>query len=58
MYFYVDGIDDFCNWMFCVSCFNSWKLSVVFIGGLGMEDVFLVWVDWVGFKVNLIEVIF
>lgn len=58
VYLYVDGVDDFCNCMFCVSCFNSWKLSVVFIGGFGVEEVLFVWVDCVGFKVNLMEVCF
>ena len=53
---YVDGIDDPRNRTFRASCFNSRKLSAVFTGGPGMEEVPSVWIDRAGFKANLTEV--
>ncbi|KAG0606632.1 hypothetical protein M758_9G156800 [Ceratodon purpureus] len=52
---YVDGIDDPRNRTFRASCFNSRKLSAVFTGGPGMEEVPSVWIDRAGFKANLTE---
>lgn len=53
---YVDGVDDPRNRTFRASCFNSRKLSAVFTGGPGLEEVPSVWVDRAGFKANLTEV--
>lgn len=53
---HVDGVDDPRNRTFRASCFNSRKLSAVFTGGPGVEDVPSVWVDRAGFKANLTEV--
>lgn len=53
---YVDGVDDPRNRTFRASCFNSRKLSAVFTGGPGVEEVPSVWVDRAGFKANLTEV--
>ena len=55
---YVDGVDDPRNRTFRASCFNSRKLSAVFTGGPGVEEVPSVWVDRAGFKANLTEVSF
>lgn len=52
---YVDGVDDPRNRTFRASCFNSRKLSAVFTGGPGVEEVPSVWVDRAGFKANLTE---
>jgi hypothetical protein len=54
---YVDGVDDPRNRTFRASCFNSRKLSAVFTGGPGVEEVPSVWVDRAGIKANLTEVI-
>uniref|UniRef100_A0A0D6R0X4 Uncharacterized protein n=1 Tax=Araucaria cunninghamii TaxID=56994 RepID=A0A0D6R0X4_ARACU len=37
------------------SCFNSRKLSPVFTGGPGLEEVPAIWVDRAGFKSNITE---
>jgi IAP75 family protein translocase len=52
---YVDGVDDPRNRTFRASCFNSRKLSAVFTGGPGVEEVPSVWVDRAGIKANLTE---
>ncbi|CAM6103858.1 unnamed protein product [Calypogeia fissa] len=52
---YVDGVDDPRNRTFRSSCFNSRKLSAVFTGGSGQDEVPAIWVDRAGFKANLTE---
>lgn len=53
---YLDGIDDPRNRTFRASCFNSRKLSAVFTGGVGVDEVPAVWVDRAGLKANITEV--
>lgn len=52
---YVDGLDDPRNRVFKASCFNSRKLSPVFTGGPGLDEVPTVWVDRAGVKANITE---
>lgn len=53
---YWDGIYNPRNRTFRASCFNSRKLSPVFTGGPGVDEVPPIWVDRAGFKANLTEV--
>lgn len=53
---YLDGVYDPRNRTFRTSCFNSRKLSPVFTGGPGVDEVPAIWVDRVGFKANITEV--
>lgn len=39
-----------------MSCFNSRKLSPVFTGGPGVDEVPPIWVDRAGVKANITEV--
>ncbi|KAL1552902.1 putative translocon at the outer envelope membrane of chloroplasts 75-III [Salvia divinorum] len=52
---YVDGVYNPRNRTFRASCFNSRKLSPVFTGGPGIEDVPPIWVDRAGLKANITE---
>lgn len=52
---YLDGVNDSRNRTFKASCFNSRKLSPVFTGGPGLEEVPAVWVDRAGMKANITE---
>eukprot|EP00249_Psilotum_nudum_P007448 c20564_g1_i1 orf=226-2583(+) len=52
---YIDGIGDPRNRTFKASCFNSRKLSPVFTGGPGVEEVPSIWVDRAGLKANITE---
>ncbi|KAL5991821.1 hypothetical protein ACLOJK_012732 [Asimina triloba] len=52
---YIDGLNDPRNRIFRASCFNSRKLSPVFTGGPGVDEVPAIWVDRVGFKANIAE---
>lgn len=52
---YLDGVRNPRNRTFRASCFNSRKLSPVFTGGPGIEEVPAVWVDRAGFKANITE---
>ncbi|XXG75258.1 hypothetical protein AAC387_Pa07g3804 [Persea americana] len=52
---YVDGVYNPRNRTFRTSCFNSRKLSPVFTGGPGVDEVPAIWVDRVGFKANITE---
>ncbi|KAH7424821.1 hypothetical protein KP509_11G026700 [Ceratopteris richardii] len=52
---YLDGVDDLRNRTFKASCFNSRKLSPVFTGGPGLDEVPTVWVDRAGLKANITE---
>eukprot|EP01018_Ginkgo_biloba_P038195 Gb_37992 [translate_table: standard] len=52
---YWDGVWDPRNRTFRASCFNSRKLSPVFTGGPGLEEVPAIWVDRAGFKANITE---
>ncbi|ERN07972.1 protein TOC75-3, chloroplastic [Amborella trichopoda] len=52
---YVDGVYNPRNRTFRASVFNSRKLSPVFTGGPGMEEVPPIWVDRSGFKANIME---
>nr|XP_010937578.1 protein TOC75-3, chloroplastic [Elaeis guineensis] len=52
---YVDGVYNPRNRTFRASCFNSRKLSPVFTGGPGVDEVPPVWIDRVGFKANITE---
>lgn len=52
---YLDGLDDPRNRTFKASCFNSRKLSPVFTGGPGLDEVPAVWVDRAGLKANITE---
>lgn len=54
---YLDGVDDRNkNRTFKTSCFNTRKLSPVFVAGPNMDEAPPVWVDRVGFKANITEV--
>ncbi|XP_042512236.1 protein TOC75-3, chloroplastic-like [Macadamia integrifolia] len=52
---YLDGVYNPRNRTFRASCFNSRKLSPVFTGGPGIEEVPPIWVDRAGFKANITE---
>ncbi|URE42214.1 Surface antigen [Musa troglodytarum] len=52
---YLDGVTNPRNRTFRTSCFNSRKLSPVFTGGPGVDEVPPVWIDRVGFKANITE---
>ncbi|KAL5224565.1 hypothetical protein ABZP36_011204 [Zizania latifolia] len=53
---YLDGMDDRSkSHTFKTSCFNTRKLSSVFIAGLNMDEAPPVWVDRVGFKANITD---
>ncbi|XP_058109540.1 protein TOC75-3, chloroplastic [Magnolia sinica] len=52
---YLDGVYNPRNRTFRTSCFNSRKLSPVFTGGPGVDEVPAIWVDRVGFKANITE---
>ncbi|KAK9123928.1 hypothetical protein Sjap_013530 [Stephania japonica] len=52
---YVDGIYNTRNRTFRANCFNSRKLSPVFTGGPGMDEVPPIWVDRTGIKANITE---
>ncbi|KZV53014.1 hypothetical protein F511_27630 [Dorcoceras hygrometricum] len=52
---YVDGVYNPRNRTFRASCFNSRKLSPVFTGGPGIEEVPPIWVDRAGVKANFTE---
>ncbi|KMT05197.1 hypothetical protein BVRB_7g173430 [Beta vulgaris subsp. vulgaris] len=52
---YVDGVYNLRNRTFRASCFNSRKLSPVFTGGPGLEEVPPIWVDRSGVKANFTE---
>lgn len=56
MHPYVDGVTNPRNRTFRTSCFNSRKLSPVFTGGPGADEVPPVWIDRVGIKANITEV--
>lgn len=53
---YLDGVYNPRNRTFRSSCFNSRKMSPVFTGGPGVDEVPPVWIDRVGFKANITEV--
>ncbi|CAN6696015.1 unnamed protein product [Malus baccata var. baccata] len=55
---YLDGVYNPRNRTLRVSCFNSRKLSPVFTGGPGADEVPPIWVDRAGVKANITEVIF
>ncbi|CAK9141503.1 unnamed protein product [Ilex paraguariensis] len=52
---YFDGVYNPRNRTFRASCFNSRKLSAVFTGGPGLDEVPPIWVDRAGLKANLTE---
>ncbi|KAK4483101.1 hypothetical protein RD792_010278 [Penstemon davidsonii] len=52
---YLDGVYNPRNRTFRTSCFNSRKLSPVFTGGPGIEEVPPIWVDRTGIKANITE---
>ncbi|OVA15600.1 Bacterial surface antigen (D15) [Macleaya cordata] len=52
---YLDGVYDPRNRTFRASCFNSRKLSPVFTGGPGVDEVPPIWVDRAGVKANITE---
>ncbi|KAL3518153.1 hypothetical protein ACH5RR_020742 [Cinchona calisaya] len=52
---YFDGVYNPRNRTFRTSCFNSRKLSPVFTGGPGVDEVPPIWVDRAGVKANLTE---
>ncbi|KAF5470518.1 hypothetical protein F2P56_011024 [Juglans regia] len=52
---YLDGVFDPLNRTLRVSCFNSRKLSPVFTGGPGVDEVPPIWVDRAGVKANITE---
>ncbi|GER52006.1 outer membrane family protein [Striga asiatica] len=52
---YIDGVYNPRNRTFRTSCFNSRKLSPVFTGGPGTEEVPPIWVDRAGIKANIME---
>lgn len=54
---YLDGVYDPSNRTLRVSCFNSRKLSPVFTGGPGVDEVPPIWVDRAGVKANITEVV-
>ncbi|CAN1150525.1 Protein TOC75-3, chloroplastic [Linum perenne] len=52
---YLDGLKSVRNRTLRTSCFNSRKLSPVFTGGPGVDEVPPIWVDRAGMKVNVTE---
>ncbi|CAA2969642.1 TOC75-3, chloroplastic [Olea europaea subsp. europaea] len=52
---YLDGVYNPRNRTFRASCFNSRKLSPVFTGGPGIDEVPPIWVDRAGVKANITE---
>ncbi|XP_023920680.2 protein TOC75-3, chloroplastic [Quercus suber] len=52
---YLDGVYNPRNRTLRVSCFNSRKLSPVFTGGPGVDEVPPIWVDRAGVKTNITE---
>ncbi|ONK80912.1 uncharacterized protein A4U43_C01F23140 [Asparagus officinalis] len=52
---YLDGVYNPRNRTFRTSCFNSRKMSPVFTGGPGVDEVPPVWIDRVGLKANITE---
>ncbi|EFJ06297.1 hypothetical protein SELMODRAFT_270688 [Selaginella moellendorffii] len=52
---YLDGVTDPRERTLKASCFNSRKVSAVFTGGPGLEDVPGIWVDRAGFKAGITE---
>lgn len=54
---YLDGVYNPRNRSLRVSCFNSRKLSPVFTGGPGADEVPPIWVDRAGMKANITEVL-
>lgn len=52
---YLDSVYDPRNRTFRASCFNSRKLSPVFTGGPGVDEVPPIWVDRSGVKANITE---
>lgn len=54
---YLDGVYNPRNRTLRVSCFNSRKLSPVFTGGPGADEVPPIWVDRAGVKANITEVL-
>ena len=56
MHPYWDGVYNPRNRTLRVSCFNSRKLSPVFTGGPGADEVPPIWVDRAGVKANVTEV--
>uniref|UniRef100_A0A0E0F8Y5 Uncharacterized protein n=1 Tax=Oryza meridionalis TaxID=40149 RepID=A0A0E0F8Y5_9ORYZ len=53
---YLDGIDNRSrNRTFKISCFNSRKLSPIFVAGPNMYEAPPIWVDRIGFKANITE---
>ncbi|XP_047340490.1 protein TOC75-3, chloroplastic [Impatiens glandulifera] len=52
---YLDGVYDPSNRTLKTSCFNSRKLSPVFTGGPGVDEVPPIWVDRAGLKANISE---
>ncbi|KAF7120436.1 hypothetical protein RHSIM_Rhsim13G0077600 [Rhododendron simsii] len=52
---YLDGVTDPRNRTFRTSCFNSRKLSPVFTGGPGVDEVPPIWVDRAGVKATITE---
>ncbi|GAV78297.1 Bac_surface_Ag domain-containing protein/Surf_Ag_VNR domain-containing protein [Cephalotus follicularis] len=52
---YLDGVYNLRNRTLRTSCFNSRKLSPVFTGGPGVEEVPPIWVDRAGLKANVTE---
>ncbi|KAF5744581.1 Translocon at the outer envelope membrane of chloroplasts 75-III [Tripterygium wilfordii] len=52
---YLDGVTNPRNRTLRTSCFNSRKLSPVFTGGPGVDEVPPIWVDRAGVKANITE---
>ncbi|KAI4373445.1 hypothetical protein MLD38_011570 [Melastoma candidum] len=52
---YLDGVTDPRNRTLRANCFNSRKLSPVFTGGPGVDEVPPIWVDRAGIKANITE---
>ena len=53
---YLDGVSNPRNRTLRTSVFNSRKLSPVFTGGPGIDEVPPIWVDRAGVKTNITEV--
>lgn len=56
MHPYLDGVNSARNRTLRANCFNSRKLSPVFTGGPGLDEVPPIWVDRAGIKANITEV--
>ncbi|KAJ8559517.1 hypothetical protein K7X08_003575 [Anisodus acutangulus] len=52
---YLDGVYNSRNRTLRASCFNSRKLSPVFTGGPGVDEIPPIWVDRAGLKANITE---